>query len=112
MVRAGTLNRKISIQEATSASLKSTATGEFLKVWSSYTTSRWASVEPQSGNEFFSEQSRRDRNTLTFTLRHSSVKPINQGMRVIWEGNPYDITEIINPDDSNRLTVITAEIVK
>ena len=111
MVQAGKLRNKFAIQESTSASLKSTATGEPLAVWTTFTSNVWCSAEPLSGSEFFSEDQRYTRNTFRFNIRHSSAFPVNQGMRIVFDGLNYNIIEVINPDVRNRLSVITGELV-
>ncbi len=111
MVQAGKLRHKLTIQESTSASLKSTATGEPLTVWTTFTSNVWCSAEPLSGSEFFSEDQRYTRNTFRFNVRHDPIFPINQGMRIVFDSLNYNIIEVINPDVRNRLSVITGELV-
>ncbi len=111
MVQAGLLRHKLLIQESTSGSLKSADTGEFLPVWTDYATSVWCSVNPVSGAEIFREDQRYILNTLQFGIRYSSAKPVDQGMRIVYSGNNYNITEVINADFRNRLLMITGELV-
>ncbi len=111
MVQAGKLRHKLSIQESTSGSTKSPATGEFLPAWTTYTSSVWCSVNPVSGAEIFREDQRYILNTLQFGIRYSSARPLNQGMRIVYGGNNYNITEVINADFRNRLLMITGELV-
>ena len=110
-MQAGKLRHKLSIQESTSGSTKSPATGEFLPVWTTYSSSVWCSVNPVSGAEIFREDQRYTLNILQFGIRYSSAKPVDQGMRIVYGGNNYDITEVINPDFRNREIVITGELV-
>ncbi len=66
----------------------------------------WAEVWPLKGREFFAAQSTQYAADVRFRVRYRSG--LTREMRVIWGGEPYDITQIVNVGAGNRTTEILA----
>jgi len=84
-VKAGTLNRRITIQQATTSA---DGYGEPIASWSSL-AEVWAEVLPLTVNERFQAQQINPEATVKMRLRHRDDVTIH--MRVLYEGVYYDI---------------------
>ena len=103
-MRAGRLNRRITIQVPTDGQ---SGTGAVTLTWATFAT-RWATAEPLAGGEghktdqFYAEHGYR------FMLRRTTgVLP---SMRISWDGRVFDITgiqDIRDPKQGGWMTVLS-----
>lgn len=95
-MRAGTLNRQVTIR-------KSTATqntyGEQERGWTDLMTI-WARVNPLSGSERFAAQQIRADLDTEFTVRYTTA--IRPDMLIAYGGLEYDIHALIDVGDRHR----------
>jgi SPP1 family predicted phage head-tail adaptor len=85
-VNAGDLNQRIRIEQR----VKSDNTkGEIAKgVWATL-ADVWANARPLRGREFFAAAQMQAELTTKFTIRYRT--DVDETMRVIWKGEPYEI---------------------
>lgn len=76
-----------------------------IQEWSDYKTV-WASVSNLNGREYFAAQAVQAEKTIKFTIRCN--KNITESMRIIFEGNNYDIAFIDNIKYGNEFMEIKA----
>ena len=98
----GKLNKRITFQSFT------TITNDYgfeIQEWADYTTV-WASANNLNGREYFAAQAVQAEKTVKFTIRYN--KNINESMRIIFEGNNYDISSIDNIKYGNEFMEIKA----
>jgi SPP1 family predicted phage head-tail adaptor len=109
--QAGKMREQISIQATTF--VRSTDTGESIQTVSTISSGLWCSVQPQAGNEFFTEDQRHGRLLDTFVIRYTTAidASLNQKGLVAWKGKTWDIKQIIDPDNSNKHLMIGAEAI-
>lgn len=100
VVKAGRLNKKITIQETTQTQ---NSYGEVIDAWSTYAFI-WASVEPTSGREFMAAQQINSEITIAFRTRYLSG--VTAKMRISWDGRLFDIESVINPVEKNEQLLI------
>ena len=98
----GKLNKRINIQEYNTIE---NGMGDSVSNWVDFTTV-WANVTNLSGREYFSAMQVRAENTVKFTIRYN--KNINETMRIIFEGNNYNINFIDNIKYGNKFIEIKA----
>jgi len=96
------LNKRIIFQNST---IVENDYGFEIQEWSDYITV-WASVTNLSGREYFAAMQIQAENTVKFTIRCN--KNITESMRIIFEGNNYDITFIDNIKYGNEFMEIKA----
>lgn len=101
-MRAGRLNKKITIQQATDG--RSTS-GAVEPTWSTYAVA-WASVEPATGREFEDSDQVNAEASIKFRIRYKSG--ITNKMRISWDGRVFDITAVLNQYERNREIIIMA----
>lgn len=102
-MRAGRLNRRITIQNYTTTQ---DANGNIVQTWTTFATV-WAAVEPASGREFFEAQQIATETTVKFVIRHRSG--ITEDMRIKDEdGNLFDIQSVLHIKYGNRQIEIMA----
>lgn len=98
-MRAGQLNKKVTVQSYTSAA---NSFGEMIETWSTYAT-RNASVEPLQGREFWAAQQLNSEVTSKIRLRYDSITgAITPKMRVQWDSRTFKIHSVINVNQRNR----------
>ena len=95
-------NKRIAIRKFTTTLNEN---GFEIQEWSDYSTV-WASVSNLNGREYFAAQAVQAEKTVKFTIRFN--KNINESMRIIFEGNNYDISSIDNIKYSNEFMEIKA----
>jgi SPP1 family predicted phage head-tail adaptor len=87
-MRAGTLDRRIIIQDKSEAI---DAYGYRTPTWSTFLTV-WAKPEQKLGQEKTDDENRSTERMVNFIVRYNST--ITNDMRVIWESNYYKIEDI------------------
>ena len=103
MINAGELNQRITLQQKTTTR---NAIGEAVVTWSDVATV-WAKVMPLRGNAFYTANQEQHVIDARFLIRERAG--LNVGMRLLWKGAPYDITNLIPGTDHYRGTIeITA----
>ena len=103
MINAGELNQRITLQQKTTTR---NAIGEAVVTWSDVATV-WAKVMPLRGNAFYTANQEQHVIDARFLIRERAG--LNVGMRLLWKGQPYDITNLIPGTDQYQGTIeITA----
>jgi len=97
MIQAGRLNELITIQEETTSR---GANGEQIVTWTAVVSSLPAQVRPIRGREFVALRAAQSDLSLEIKIRYRSG--INNTMRVLWNGDAYDIVEVIAGGKRNR----------
>lgn len=99
-MRAGKLNKQISILRSSVSSARSTD-GAPIVVWSTLLKNIWARVIPQSGsNETYRDRYRWEVNEVDFETRWTT-HTLTADDRVKYDGNDYEIKAVINVDEAN-----------
>ena len=96
------LNKRITFQ------LFTTVVNDYgfeIQEWSDFKTV-WAGITNLSGREYFAAMQVQAEKTVKFTIRCN--KNINETMRIIFEGNNYDISSIDNIKYGNEFMEIKA----
>jgi SPP1 family predicted phage head-tail adaptor len=101
-VEIGSLNKRIIFQEYTTTENEM---GDSISTWVDFATV-WASVTNLSGREYFAAMQVQAENTVKFTIRCN--KNIDETMRIIFEGNNYNINFIDNIKYGNKFMEIKA----
>lgn len=102
-MRAGKLRKRISLETPSRAQ---NSLGEDVATFGS-AVSRWASIEPLSGNELIVAQSVTPIATHKITLRHDTA--ITPETRIVWDSRTFNVISVINPSERNIMTVVTAK---
>lgn len=89
MFAAGKLNQRVTFQQKTASS---NAIGEDVGAFADVCTV-WAEARPLRGREFFTANQMQHAVDVRFIIRERAG--LSSDMRVIWKGNPYDITGLI-----------------
>lgn len=97
------LNRKITFQAFTIT--QDPVTGEITESWTDH-VSVFAKVEPLVGREYFAAAAVQAEDTTKFTMRFRG--DLDTAMRIVFDGQNYNITSIQNIRSSNRETLIYA----
>lgn len=93
-IRAGRLNKRITVQQATETR---NSVGDPIPSWTTYAI-RWASVEPLNGREYFAAKQTQSETSIRMRLRYDSVtKSVTTKMRVSWDSRFFDIESVIRP---------------
>lgn len=90
---AGQLNQRVQLQARTEAE---NALGEAAGAWVSVGAPVWAKVEPLSGREFLAAGAMQQPVDTRFVIRFRGG--ITPSMRVVWKGQPYDISSALPVD--------------
>jgi SPP1 family predicted phage head-tail adaptor len=90
-MRFSHLTKKIDIMQVTEAQ---NTYGEPVKTWTNFAINRWADVDPLSGSEYLQAQQTAARVDYRFRTRY--VTGITPKMRVVYNGENYDIESVIN----------------
>lgn len=99
MINAGELNQRITLQQKTTTR---NAIGEAVVTWSDVATV-WAKVMPLRGNAFYAANQEQHVVDARFMIRERSG--LSVGMRLLWKGQPYDITNLIPGTDQYQDTI-------
>jgi len=98
----GKLNKRITIQAYTTTE---NDMGDSISTWVDLGTV-WANVTNLHGREYFAAMQVQAEKTVKFTIRCN--KNINETMRIIFEGNNYNINFIDNIKYGNKFMEIKA----
>lgn len=85
----GRLDRRITIEQPTASQ---DAYGEPVESWGALATV-WAQVQPLRGEERFEAQQVGAERTVRFRIRYRS--DVTEQMRVVYDGDVYDITAVL-----------------
>lgn len=96
-MRAGLLRKRITIQNTTATR---DSYGAENITWEDFAVNRPAQVTPLSGREFFDAQQTQSGIEVRFNIRY--IKGIKPKMRVLYNGEGYDIQSVINLEERNR----------
>jgi len=103
-MRIGKLRHRITFQQRTTTQ---NSYGELTETWADYAT-RWASVEPLKGREYFSAKQTQAEVDVRFRCRYLSG--LNTAdFRIKYGSRIYDIVSIINVDERNKELIIMAK---
>jgi SPP1 family predicted phage head-tail adaptor len=86
------LDKRITLQ---TKSVTRDAMGGEVITWTDE-VSVWAAVEPLNGREYFSAEQMQSEIDIRFIIRYRSG--VTSAWRVLWEDNPYNIVEPIDPN--------------
>lgn len=90
MINAGRLDQRITLQQRAAGV---DALGQEASSWSDIATV-WASASTKRGREFFAAGMVQSSSQVAFRIRwRAGVVGNSAGLRVVWNGQPYDITE-------------------
>lgn len=104
-VIAGRLDKRITIQSATSAR---DGSGQPILTWSDWAVV-WAAVEPIRGREYFAAQQVSAETTHRVTIRYRSG--VSPQMRVVFNGRTFRIEAVIDPQEHHeRLELMCVEV--
>lgn len=98
-IRAGRLNRLVTLQQRAAGSPQQFATGEPDETWVDV-AQVWASVEPLVGREFYEAQ--QVQSSVTAKLRLRWRPGVNAGMRVVHQGKIYNLAHPADVLAANR----------
>lgn len=96
MMQAGKLRHRVVIQQA---SVTQDDYGQESKTWSTFAT-RWAAVEPQSGQDFV--QSNRNEVTVSYRIRIRHTPGVTSKMRVSWDNRIFRIEYLTDVMERDR----------
>lgn len=99
MLGAGEFNQRITLQQKT---VTRNGIGEEVFTWSDVVTT-WAKVMPLRGNAFYTANQEQHVIDARFLIRERSG--LSVGMRLLWKGVPYDITNLIPGTDQYQGTI-------
>lgn len=103
---AGTLRRRITIQRVTETQDDQ---GQVVETWATLAT-RWASIEPLQGREFFASQQLDESLDVRFRIRYdSTVGTMTTKDRISWNSRTFDIRSISNLEQRNIEMEILAQ---
>lgn len=87
-MQAGKLDQRITIESATTAA---DGVGEMIKTWTTLAVV-WAHIKTRSGKEIFSTGVQAEVD-ISFRIRYRTG--LDNTMRILYEGNYYDIAAIV-----------------
>lgn len=76
--------------------------GERVNTWADYLPDRWAAVNPLEGREFYWTRQAEAAIDIEFAIRYSTG--IVPTMKVVYNGEDYDIKAVIDVGDRHRET--------
>lgn len=105
---AGTMRQRIKPQYKT---VTRNAIGEEVVTWNDLVTTTtdhaiWAEVWPLKGREFFAAQQTQYAADVRFRMRYRT--DLTREHRIVWNGEAYDITQIIDVGARHHTTEILA----
>lgn len=103
MIAAGELRHVITIQERAETT---DAYGGTVYIWSDFATVR-AKVQPLRGRELIAAQAAQNQTTVKFYIRY--LAGIDSTMRLVWDGNNYDIEPPVDVNGQGRVLEIMAK---
>ena len=104
-VIAGRLNKRITLQSATTAR---DGHGQPVETWAAVATV-WAAIEPIRGREYFAAQQFSAETTHRVTIRYRSG--VSPQWRVVFGSRTFRIESVINPLEKNeRIELMCVEV--
>lgn len=103
-MRAGLLRHLITIQTRAAGALDSY--GGSNPAWSTF-AEVWAQIEPTTGREYVKDGANKAALLTRFVLRY--LDGVTPQMRVSFEGKVYNIREVINERQRNRMLTLVCE---
>lgn len=100
-MRAGALDRRITIERNTPT--HDADSNEEVASWGTLATV-WAQAKPLRGSERFEADRENAERTVTFRIRHRT--DIDEEMRIVFDGDNYDIESIAEIGRSEGLEII------
>lgn len=100
-MQAGRLRHVIEIQEVTEGK---SASGAITESWAAFLSDVRASAEPITGRESFSSSQTYSEYEIKFTIRYRAG--ITAKMRILYDGDYYDIAPPINHMGRSRMLTI------
>ena len=103
MINAGRLNERITLQQRTAGA---DALGQESTTWTDLDTV-WAGVTSKRGREFFAAGAVQAEAAAVFRIRYrADVVAIGSGaLRVVWNGQPYDVIEPPQDVDAQHVAI-------
>jgi SPP1 family predicted phage head-tail adaptor len=105
------LSEIITIQEKDTTVTALNAAGEPTSTWVDFIVDARASADPVSGREFLAANSNISEGTTRFITRYQTGtggRDVTPQMRVLYRGKIYDIKNIMNHRNKNRIMEILA----
>jgi len=90
-MQAGRLRHRITIEQK---SVQRGAQGGEVVTWTAFAANVPAEAEPMSGREYVTLRAGQADITIRFRLRY--LAGVNPAMRVNWNGDPYEIEDVID----------------
>ena len=103
MLRAGTLNKRVTIQHLVAASPTQNAGGEIDESWTDLVTV-WAAVEPLRGREFLAAQ--QINSEVTGQIRIRKRTGVTAKMRCSFDSRYYDILGVVDPREMGEEMIL------
>lgn len=94
---AGDLDQRVTLQQRDSSL---NTLGQASDTWTNV-AEVWAKVEPLRGREFFAAGQMQSEATTRITIRYRAG--VTERNRVVWRGQPYDISAVIEPDGQKQM---------
>jgi len=99
------LNKRVAIQaEQPTAD----GAGGYALAWMTCATV-WAKIKPSTAKELVASGRLESHVTHTITVRWTKATVITSDMRVLYNGRTFAIHGVVNPNESNKWTVLLAE---
>lgn len=95
------LNQRITVQEPVGT--QDPMTGEIIVTWETF-AELWAKAEPAVGREFEAAAAIQAERPVKFTARWRD--DLDESMRVVWRGEPYNIRSLADIKGKRRELVI------
>jgi SPP1 family predicted phage head-tail adaptor len=93
-MRAGSMDRRIRIEQATKAR---TASGQVSRTWA-LQADFWAEVQQNRGQETFTSNAEAAKAELRFRIRYPQTFPMpspSEDCRIVYEGRVFDIVRVV-----------------
>lgn len=100
---AGQLNQRVQLQQRDGTE---NGLGEATGAWVNVGTPVWAQVEPLAGREFLAAGAMQQPVDTRFVIR--GRPGVTASMRVVWKGQPYDISSALPVDGGSEWIEIMA----
>ena len=104
-MRAGQLNRRVTIQQLSSGQ---DALGQPVQTWTTVTT-LWAHILHSSGLETIKANA--EMSVVRASVRVRYTRQITTGMRVVADGFTYNIVAVLPDMETRQYTDLTCEVV-
>ncbi|MFA2751099.1 phage head closure protein [Bacillus mobilis] len=97
------MNHRITIQTLTTVEDE---LGQSIEEWHEF-KKVWCAIKTVQGREYFAAASTQNENTYRFIIRHTNeISPL---MKIDFNGRMFEITSVLNDDESNKTITIIAK---